>query len=103
MKHSTMLTVLSSSQHTILMEVVHQALQRRDLNKMEHQALRSMYYDLLWATRVMFDVGANEQPHADLMKKRWDYSEYPIIKVDGKPLAHIKPDRPFMIDGVKNK
>lgn len=74
---------LNRIEQTVLLQAIHDKLQGRDLIAKDHQTLRKLYYTGLWATKVTFDIGPNELPHALAMTNEWDYSEYPLIKRRG--------------------
>jgi len=104
MKRSTIATDLTRAEQTALLFALHEALQSRQASKADHQMMRTLYYNGLWASRVTFDIGWVEASHAGAMTKEWDYSEYPIIKRNG--IIINKPStfpQSLFIEGVQTK
>jgi len=94
---------LSRNDQTVILNAVHNELQHRALSKTEHMALRDLYYKILWGSRMIIDIGDTEAENALKMNNEFDYTDYPIIKRNGKPInAHVFSQAPI-IDGVKNK
>lgn len=83
MKRTQMATDLTRIEHTVLLNAMHDKLQLRDFSKNDHLLLRKLYYAGLWATRITFDIGADELPHAAKLASEWDYSDYPILRRNG--------------------
>jgi len=83
MKRSTVATDLTRAEQTALLFALHEALQTRQAAKADHQMMRTLYYNGLWASKVTFDIGMSEAAHAAAMTREWDYSEYPLIKRNG--------------------